>query len=62
MGIKLWTHRNVFRLLVLTGLCKKNASENEEISHSSSEDESAKCCFCGKWTSDEVRYSESLIQ
>ena len=28
-----------------SGLCKTNASEKREISHSSSEDESAKRCF-----------------
>ena len=43
-------------------MCRSNANVlNDSLSGVSSEDEDEKCCVCGKFTPDAVRYSESVI-
>ena len=45
-----------------SGVCRSNANVlNDSLSGVSSEDEDEKCCVCGKFTPDAVRYSESVI-
>ena len=47
--------------LLLVHLVCANVLNNDSLSGVSSEDEDEKCCVCGKFTPNAVRYSESVM-